>query len=164
MQGFFGWLPKALRLWFFARLNPQQLPKLRVNKALQKFIDDEVYPYIEVQLVSLLDGRPDYERQQAVLCRQCDCRVRRAVKMVGVRKVHFFAVSPYVYSFALHPEERQPSGHCNLSALGDLSDLSAGTFDGSTKISAHVSEYEPFILLGLCYRCVLVNGLAPDID
>lgn len=194
--GVFQQLPKDLRLWFFARLNPQQLPKLRRNKELKRFIDDEVYPYIETQIQAILQHTNDFTRVETdIVCSECNCKQTTCggkARGGGVARR-----SIYTYNFALNPSDVQPSGSHNISRIDTFhmpsgidrfnqsrsADQRTPIFDVHTSdvltvnFALNPEEHQPsgtinwwygighttfeteFLQFGVCYRCVLVNGL-----
>jgi len=144
--GLFECMPADLRLWFFARLDPSVLPRLRRNKELKRFIDEVVYPHIEGQLEMLLEGRNDYTRvRENLQCNQCS--VGKVPRVGGVKKT-FGGI--FTYSFALNPGDQQPSGWpANFSRIDNYYLQPEELQPAGTPIG------------GWCYRCVLVKGLPP---
>lgn len=151
--GLFELLPRDLRIWFFARLLPDVLPKLRRNQELKKFIDEAVYPYIEGKLTLTLEVNKEYQREtKGLSCTECKCKCQR----VGG------AIKIPILSFGLDPRNYQPSGSVNFSRIDNYTfkiwpeehQPSSGTIGWAPL------EFETgFVRLGVCYRCVLVNGL-----
>lgn len=162
--GYFEQMPAQLRLWFFARLDPRVLPKLRRNKELKRFIDEVVYPHIEGRLEMHLEGRNDYTREYEDL--QCtQCSVGKVSRVGGVKKTVFSGI--YTYTFALNPDDLQPSGSSNFSRIDNFmikpeEHQPAGTINGGVLGRTFETGFTRLPTLGWCYHCVLVKGLPPN--
>ena len=162
--GVFELLPAGLRRWFFARLNPTVLPRLRTNKTLKKFIDSEVFPYITENLADVDKSRDDYCLVTGEFhCTRCNSRVKTGGGMKPVP-----AGGIYSYSYGLKPDDYQPSGTANFSRIDNRTlnifpeeHQPSGTRNESTLSSAFTTDVLGSTSRGTCYRCVFVMGLPP---
>jgi hypothetical protein len=101
--GFFGWLTPDLRLWFFTRLHPHALAKIRRNKTLKAFVDEQVYPSITATLEQIPQSA-EYEVILAPLtCNACACFCK-----VGGGVKHSYKIDPSLF---------RPSGSANFSRI-----------------------------------------------
>jgi len=164
--GDFEILPKCLKLWFFARFHPYALEKLRVNKSLKEFIDNEVKLYMKKTVENILEiGESNYKICDIKVSCKCShnsingCVIDYFKNVVPYNKTRVTSGARndtrenrytdtnavlnendgvYTYSFALYPEEYQPSGTINRSTLND-----------------YLFEKDED---GICFRCILLNG------
>ena len=158
--GDFVIFPKCLKLWVFSRLHPFELDHLRVNKTLRDYINNEVKPYIINSVEAYIKERKYVIYKDKINCKCSSinlegCAVNHLKNVIpyhetrgDIRDKRYKQLSDkndtvsdegvYTYSFALYPEEHQPSGHVNISS----------TFD-----------YRDFSVKGICFNCVLIHGL-----
>jgi hypothetical protein len=138
--GEFGLMPRDLRVWFFSRLHPCSLAKLRVNNTLKTFIDMDVRRYILNELLSLNPDAPTFPREFAVITLQE--RNKWTIKCIvcGINcKVNGgFRIRPDIFGRNVIVREK----------------------DGGRIVTVITQCLSPKTM-GWCYRCFLVNGNDP---
>ncbi len=129
--GIFKVLPKDLRIWFFSKLDQRALVKLRMNKSMKEYIDNNVYPYIEKRLEKYVEKNEMYLRlnHKYLICGKCGY-LDRHVK--GIREKN-------IYHISIVDNEYQVL----------LSNTNHTLTDNTDKFTTAA--------VGICYRCVLIN-------
>lgn len=152
--GDFNLFPKCLKLWIFSRFYRVVLAKLRVNKTIKDYIDNKVKPHIEETAKEIIK-RTKYEINDDIYCKCSDDKstkgcVKNPFKIIedgpsllrnelSCGKRDEKIISEYTYNFALRPEEHQPSGFMNWSRIDNY--------------------YFDFKKPGICFSCIMVNGM-----
>lgn len=138
--GKFGVLPHYVRIWFFSRLHPYALAKLRVNNTLKTYIDADVRKNVWSELLSIdpwcgsvystQSHFTSYERNEwTVNCIMCwiDCKVLGG-----------FYIRPDVH----------------------WRDVIVRWADSGKVVTVITRKQSPKTM-GWCYRCILVNDNDP---
>jgi len=162
--GYFDQLPKGLRIWFFARLDPRALAKLRRNNKLKKFVDDEVRPHIGKQIELVLEERLDYwqSSMRFLTCIQCSCRkshVVRGVTCMAPSQGNFSRIDNSYGDFFREERYEPYIAGDEPYIAGDNSGIHTYSFALNPSEHGHVNLSSRLDSYGICYRCVFVNGL-----